>query len=166
MGWTEYEPIVARYRVPIVVTGFEPLDLLEGILMTVRQLEHGRAEVENQYVRAVRRAGNTQAQDAIRAVFRITDRSWRGIGTIPASGLTLADEFGDYDAERRFGVGRLTATEHPACIAGEILTGTKVPTECGAYGTLCTPRSPLGAPMVSSEGTCAAFYTAGRRRSA
>jgi hydrogenase expression/formation protein HypD len=166
MGWTEYEPIVARYRVPIVVTGFEPLDLLEGILMTVRQLEHGRAEVENQYVRAVRRSGNTQAQDAIRAVFRITDRSWRGIGTIPASGLTLADEFGDYDAERRFGVGRLTATEHPACIAGEILTGTKVPTECGAYGTLCTPRSPLGAPMVSSEGTCAAFYTAGRRRSA
>jgi hydrogenase expression/formation protein HypD len=166
MGWTEYEPIVARYRVPIVVTGFEPLDLLEGILMTVRQLEQGRAEVENQYVRAVRRSGNTQAQDAIRTVFRITDRSWRGIGTIPASGLTLADEFGGYDAERRFGVGRLTATEHPACIAGEILTGTKVPTECGAYGTLCTPRSPLGAPMVSSEGTCAAFYTAGRRRSA
>jgi hydrogenase expression/formation protein HypD len=164
MGWTEYEPIAARYRVPIVVTGFEPLDLLEGILMAVRQLETGQATVENQYVRAVRRTGNTDAQDAIRRVFTIADRSWRGIGTIAMSGLVLAEEFAAFDAERRFGVESLTAAENSSCIAGEILTGAKVPTECAAYGTLCTPRSPLGAPMVSAEGTCAAFYAAGRSR--
>jgi hydrogenase expression/formation protein HypD len=164
MGWTEYEPIAARYRVPIVVTGFEPLDLLEGILMAVRQLETGRAAVENQYVRAVRRTGNAEAQDAIRRVFTIADRRWRGIGTIAESGLVLAEEFAVFDAERRFGVESLAATESPLCIAGDILTGTKVPTECAAYGALCAPRSPLGAPMVSAEGTCAAFYAAGRRR--
>jgi len=164
MGWTEYEPIARRYRVPIVVTGFEPLDLIEGILMAVRQLETGRATVENQYVRAVRRTGNTEAQDAIRRVFEIADRSWRGIGMIAKSGLVLAEEFAAYDAERRFGVEMLTAAENSLCIAGEILTGAKVPTECAAYGTLCTPRNPLGAPMVSSEGTCAAFYAAGRSR--
>src|SRR5215475_1415149 len=157
MGWTEYEPIAARYRVPIVVTGFEPLDLLEGILMAVRQLETGRAAVENQYVRAVRRTGNAEAQDAIRRVFTIADRRWRGIGTIAESGLVLAEEFAAFDAEHRFGVESLAATESPLCIAGDILTGTKVPTECAAYGALCTPRSPLGAPMVSAEGTCAAF---------
>jgi hydrogenase expression/formation protein HypD len=166
MGWTEYEPIAARYRVPIVVTGFEPLDLLEGILMTVRQLEQGRAEVENQYARAVRRTGNTDAQDAIRRVFTIADRAWRGIGTIANSGLVLAAEFADYDAERRFGLESLAVAENDLCIAGEILTGTKLPTECDAYGTLCTPRNPLGAPMVSAEGTCAAFYAAGRGRPA
>jgi len=164
MGWTEYEPIAARYRVPIVVTGFEPLDLLEGIVMAVRQLETGRAAVENQYVRAVRRTGNAEAQDAIRRVFTIADRRWRGIGTIAESGLVLAEEFAAFDAEHRFGVESLAATESPLCIAGDILTGTKVPTECAAYGALCTPRSPLGAPMVSAEGTCAAFYAAGRRR--
>jgi hydrogenase expression/formation protein HypD len=164
MGWTEYEPIATRYRVPIVVTGFEPLDLLEGILMAVRQLETGRATVENQYVRAVRRTGNTEAQDAIRRVFTIADRSWRGIGTIAESGLVLVEEFAAFDAERRFGVKSLAAAENSLCIAGEILTGAKVPTECAAYGTLCTPRNPLGAPMVSAEGTCAAFYAAGRRR--
>jgi hydrogenase expression/formation protein HypD len=164
MGWTEYEPIAARYRVPIVVTGFEPLDLLEGILMAVRQLETGRAAVENQYVRAVRRTGNAEAQDAIRRVFTIADRRWRGIGTIAESGLVLAEEFAAFDAEHRFGVESLAATESPLCIAGDILTGTKVPTECAAYGALCAPRSPLGAPMVSAEGTCAAFYAAGRRR--
>ncbi|HEY3007108.1 MAG TPA: hydrogenase formation protein HypD [Micromonosporaceae bacterium] len=163
MGWTEYEPIASRYHVPIVVTGFEPLDLLEGILMAVRQLEAGRAEVENQYARAVRRSGNTEAQDAIRRVFRIGDRTWRGIGIIPASGLTLTEEFSHYDAEQRFAVADLTAREHPACIAGDILKGTRLPTDCTAYGTLCTPRTPLGAPMVSTEGTCAAFYTAGRQ---
>jgi len=163
MGWTEYEPIAQRYHVPIVVTGFEPLDLLEGILMGIRQLEEGRAEVENQYVRAVRRTGNTQAQDAMRRVFRVGDRAWRGIGTIPRSGFMLAEEFAAYDAETRFDVAGLTATEHPACIAGQILKGTRLPTDCTAYGTLCTPRSPLGAPMVSTEGTCAAFYSAGRR---
>jgi hydrogenase expression/formation protein HypD len=164
MGWTEYEPIAQRYRVPIVVTGFEPLDLIEGILMAVRQLETGRATVENQYVRAVRRTGNTEAQVAIRRVFAIADRSWRGIGTIAKSGLVLAEEFAAYDAEHRFGVESLTAAENPLCIAGEILTGAKVPTECVAYGTHCTPRNPLGAPMVSAEGTCAAFYAAGRSR--
>jgi hydrogenase expression/formation protein HypD len=164
MGWTEYEPIARRYRVPIVVTGFEPLDLIEGILMAVRQLETGRATVENQYVRAVRRTGNTEAQVAIRRVFAIADRSWRGIGTIAKSGLVLAEEFAAYDAERRFGVESLTAAENSLCIAGEILTGVKVPTECVAYGTHCTPRNPLGAPMVSAEGTCAAFYAAGRSR--
>ena len=163
MGWTEYEPLAAKYHVPIVVTGFEPLDLLEGILMAVRQLEEGRAEVENQYARAVSRSGNTTAQDAIRRVFQLTDRTWRGIGQIPASGLTLADEYAPFDAERRFGTGDVHAVEEPRCIAGRILTGQALPTDCAAYGTDCTPRRPLGAPMVSGEGTCAAFYTAGRR---
>lgn len=162
MGWTQYEPIAARYRVPIVVTGFEPLDLLEGILLAVRQLEDGRAEVENQYARAVRRSGNTAAQDAISRVFRVTDRTWRGVGPIPASGLALAQEFADFDAESRFAVGAVTAREAPECIAGDILRGTKLPTDCTAYGRACTPRNPLGAPMVSSEGTCAAFHNAGR----
>jgi hydrogenase expression/formation protein HypD len=164
MGWTEYEPIAARYRVPIVVTGFEPLDLLEGILLAVRQLEAGHATVENQYARAVRRSGNTEAQDAIRRVFRVTDRAWRGIGTIPTSGLGLADEYAEFDAERRFDVLDIRAAEHPDCIAGRILTGSAVPTDCAAYGTACTPRTPLGAPMVSTEGTCAAFFSAGRTR--
>ncbi|MFI9811869.1 hydrogenase formation protein HypD [Saccharothrix variisporea] len=162
MGWTQYEPIAARYRVPIVVTGFEPLDLLEGILLAVRQLEDGRAEVENQYARAVRRSGNTAAQDAIGRVFRIIDRTWRGVGPIPASGLALAEEFAEFDAESRFAVGEVTAREAPECIAGDILRGTKLPTDCTAYGRACTPRNPLGAPMVSSEGTCAAFHNAGR----
>jgi len=162
MGWAQYEPIAAKYAVPIVVTGFEPLDLLEGILMTVRQLEQGRAEVENQYARAVRRDGNRPAQLALERVFEVTDRTWRGIGAIPASGLRLADEFAAYDAELRFDVGHIVAAENPLCIAGEVLQGTKNPTDCAAYGRICTPRSPLGAPMVSSEGTCAAFHRAGR----
>jgi len=165
MGWREYEPIAARYRVPIVVTGFEPLDLLEGILMAVRQLESGRCEVENQYARAVRRAGNTEAQDAVRKVFRITDRAWRGIGKLPGSGLELTEEYARFDATRRFDVGGLSPVEDPDCIAGSILTGARLPTDCAAYGTRCTPRHPLGAPMVSSEGTCAAFHAAGRVRS-
>ncbi|GGU16782.1 hydrogenase formation protein HypD [Lentzea flava] len=162
MGWAEYEPIAAAYGVPVVVTGFEPLDLLEGILMAVRQLEEGRAEVENQYARAVRRSGNTAAQDAMRRVFQVTDRTWRGIGPIPASGLGLSPEFAGYDAETRFAVGDLVTRESPDCIAGDILRGTRVPTDCAAYGKTCTPRTPLGAPMVSSEGTCAAFFNAGR----
>ena len=162
MGWREYEPIAARYRVPIVVTGFEPLDLLEGILMAVRQLESGRHEVENQYVRAVRRSGNTEAQDAVREVFRVTDRAWRGIGALPGSGLELTEKYADFDAARRFDVGALSPVEDPECIAGAILTGARLPTDCPAYGTRCTPRHPLGAPMVSSEGTCAAFHAAGR----
>ncbi|MFI8536566.1 hydrogenase formation protein HypD [Streptomyces aquilus] len=165
MGWREYEPIAARYRVPIVVTGFEPLDLLEGILLAVRQLESGRCEVENQYARAVRRAGNTEAQDAVREVFRVTDRAWRGIGKLPGSGLELTEEYARFDAARRFDVGGLSPVEDPECIAGSILTGARLPTDCAAYGTRCTPRHPLGAPMVSSEGTCAAFHAAGRVRS-
>lgn len=163
MGWREYEPLAARYHVPIVVTGFEPMDLLEGILLAVRQLESGRFEVENQYARAVQRDGNPPAQAAIRRVFRVADRPWRGIGRIPASGLVLDDEFAQFDAERRFDVASLTAEENPACIAGAILQGAAVPTQCSAYGGACTPRTPLGAPMVSSEGTCAAYFTAGRR---
>jgi hydrogenase expression/formation protein HypD len=162
MGWTEYEPIAARYRVPIVVTGFEPLDLLEGILMAVRQLEAGRAEVENQYVRAVQRGGNGAAQAAVLEVFEVCDRTWRGIGPIPVSGLRLRERYAAFDAERRFAVGAIRTREHPDCIAGEILQGTKLPTQCAAYRTRCTPRTPLGAPMVSSEGTCAAFHNAGR----
>ncbi len=164
MGWTEYEPIAARYRVPIVVTGFEPLDLLEGILMVVRQLETGRTEVENQYARAVSRAGNTVAQAALRQVFRVVDRTWRGIGPIPDSGFTLTPAFQRYDAEARFGTADVRAQENPACIAGAILRGISEPPDCPAYATRCTPRNPLGAPMVSAEGTCAAYYNAGRRR--
>ncbi|WP_320784594.1 hydrogenase formation protein HypD [Streptomyces sp. CRN 30] len=164
MGWREYEPIAADRRVPIVVTGFEPLDLLEGLLMAVRQLESGRHQVENQYARAVRRSGNTEAQDVIRTVFRVTDRPWRGIGTLPASGLRLADAYARYDAERRFDLAGLRSAEDGECIAGSVLTGARLPTDCAAYGTRCTPRHPLGAPMVSSEGTCAAFYAAGRTR--
>ncbi|NUR62658.1 MAG: hydrogenase formation protein HypD [Catenulispora sp.] len=165
MGWTEYEPIAERYRVPLVVTGFEPLDLLEGILMAVRQLEEGRYEVENQYVRAVRRGGNEIAQDTIRRVFQVSDRIWRGIGTIPASGLALAPEYERFDAAVKFADVSSSVDELPTeCIAGQILTGAKLPTDCPAYGTRCTPMHPLGAPMVSSEGTCAAFHTAGRTR--
>ncbi|WP_215452782.1 hydrogenase formation protein HypD [Streptomyces sp. ATCC 21386] len=164
MGWRDYEPIAGTYGVPIVVTGFEPLDLLEGILMAVRQLEAGRHEVENQYARAVRRSGNTRAQDAVRAVFRVTDRAWRGIGTLPASGLELTDAYRGFDAARRFAVDGPRSVEDPECIAGAVLTGARLPTDCPAYGTRFTPRRPLGAPMVSSEGTCAAFHGAGRAR--
>ncbi len=162
MGWREYEPIAARYRVPIVVTGFEPLDLLEGILMAVRQLESGRCEVENQYIRAVRRNGNEHAQEAVASVFQVADRTWRGVGEIPRSGLELAAAFAEFDAARRFAVEGIETRENPACIAGAILRGTRLPTDCPMYGRACTPRMPLGAPMVSSEGTCAAFYNAGR----
>jgi hydrogenase expression/formation protein HypD len=166
MGWREYEPIAEKYHTPIVVTGFEPLDLLEGILMAVRQLETGTAKVENQYIRAVHRLGNTHAQEAIRRVFSIIDRTWRGVGSIPDSGLTLAPEYAQFDAASRFKVDGIETAEHPACIAGAILRGTMLPTDCIAYGSECTPRMPLGAPMVSSEGTCAAFFNAGRRRDA
>jgi hydrogenase expression/formation protein HypD len=166
MGWREYEPIAEKYHTPIVVTGFEPLDLLEGILMAVRQLETGKATVENQYIRAVHRLGNARAQAAIRRVFSITDRAWRGVGSIPDSGLTLAPEYAEFDAASRFEVDGIETAEHAACIAGAILRGIMLPTDCAAYGSACTPRVPLGAPMVSTEGTCAAFFNAGRRRSA
>jgi hydrogenase expression/formation protein HypD len=164
MGWTEYEPIAARYRVPIIVTGFEPVDILEGMLLAVRQLEDGRHEVENQYVRSVRREGTRPAQDLVRRVFRLTDRQWRGIGAIPASGLQLREEYADFDAEVRFGLEALTVNEPAECRAGDVLRGNLKPTQCPAFGTRCTPEHPLGAPMVSSEGACAAYYNYARFR--
>jgi hydrogenase expression/formation protein HypD len=162
MGWTEYEPIAEKYRVPIVVTGFEPLDILEGILMAVRQLEEGRFEVENQYVRSVRREGNGPAQDLVARVFTLVDRKWRGIGEIPMSGLGISAEFAAYDAEKKFGLEDITAEESPLCHAGDVLRGRIKPRQCPAFGTVCTPEHPLGAPMVSSEGACAAYYNFGR----
>ena len=158
MGYTEYEPIARAYRVPIVVTGFEPLDLLQGIFMCIRQLEAGRAEVENQYARSVRRVGNAEAQRLITEVFEIVPRAWRGIGEIPHSGLGLRAPYTDFDAERRFGLTVPGAPEPEACISGLILQGVHTPPECSAFGTQCTPDHPLGAPMVSSEGACAAYY--------
>lgn len=159
MGYEEYVPIAQKYRVPIVVTGFEPVDILQGVYLCVRQLEEGRAEVENQYVRSVRRAGNVGAQRLIREVFRVVPRQWRGLGEIAESGLGLSEAYAAFDAEERFaGVAGLTAHESPECISGAILTGMKRPLECAAFGTRCTPEQPLGAPMVSSEGACAAYY--------
>ncbi len=166
MGWEEYEPIAAKYKVPIVVTGFEPVDILEGILMAVDQLEAGRHEVENQYVRAVRREGNRPAQQLVAKVFTLVDRKWRGIGAIPMSGLGLRPEFAAFDAERRFDLGHITAEESAECRAGDVLVGRIRPMECAAFGTLCTPERPLGAPMVSSEGACAAYYNFARYRKA
>jgi hydrogenase expression/formation protein HypD len=164
-GWTEYEPIARDYGVPIVVTGFEPLDLLEGIRMAVAQLEEGRAEVENQYVRTVVREGNLAARRVVDEVFETCDRAWRGIGVIPRSGLRLREAYRDHDAEIRFPrTDGVPASESEICIAGEVLRGRAKPHECPAFGTLCTPESPLGAPMVSSEGACAAYFLAGRRR--
>jgi hydrogenase expression/formation protein HypD len=158
MGTAEYEPIAERHRVPIVVTGFEPIDILEGILMCVRQLESGRAAVENQYSRSVRHAGNREARRVLAEVFEIVPQKWRGIGTIPESGLALTAAFADFDAERRFGLTE-TRTEEPSeCISGLVLRGLKKPTECPAFGTRCDPEHPLGATMVSSEGACAAYY--------
>ena len=162
MGYREYEPIASRYRVPIVITGFEPLDLLEGILMAVRQLEQGRAEVENQYARAVDQRGNEAAQKMIARVFSIADRSWRGIGIIPKSGYKLNYEFRDCDAERTFEVANIQAREPAVCISGQVLKGLKKPPDCPAFGRECTPQTPLGATMVSAEGACAAYYNYGR----
>lgn len=162
MGYEEYIPLAEKYRVPMVVTGFEPVDILQGILMTVRQLEEGRFEVENQYSRSVRREGNVPAQQLIRQVFKVTDRGWRGIGTIPNSGYALSEEFATYDAEQRFDVADVKVRESALCIAGQVLQGLKKPVECAAFGKECTPEHPLGAPMVSSEGACAAYYHYGR----
>jgi hydrogenase expression/formation protein HypD len=162
MGYWEYEPLAEKYQVPIVVTGFEPLDLLQGIYMTLQALEEGRHGVENQYTRSVTREGNQPAQRLVGQVFQVCDRQWRGIGLIPNSGYGLRPEFALYDAERRFDLENLTVQESPLCIAGEILQGVKKPYECSAFGTLCTPEHPLGAPMVSSEGACAAYYRYGR----
>ena len=164
MGFEEYLPIAAKYKVPIVVTGFEPLDLLEGIYMTLSQLEEGRHEVENQYARAVRREGNRPAQKTISEVFEIAPRQWRGLGEIPASGFQLRERFQKYDANRRFPYEGEPARESPECISGLILQGIKKPHECPAFAVKCTPENPLGAPMVSSEGACAAYYHYGRRQ--
>jgi hydrogenase expression/formation protein HypD len=158
MGYWEYPPIAEKYHVPIVVTGFEPVDLLRGVLTAVRQLETGKAEVENAYERVVTLKGNEAAQRVIRTVFQPVDRKWRGIGTIPQSGWGLRPEFEAFNAESRFAVGEIFTQESPLCIAGEILQGLKKPLQCTAYGKQCTPQTPLGAPMVSAEGTCAAYY--------
>jgi hydrogenase expression/formation protein HypD len=158
MGYTEYEPIARRHRVPIVVTGFEPLDILQGVAMCVQQLEQGRAEVENQYARAVRRSGNLPAQRLVAEVFEVVPRKWRGIGSIPRSGLGLRGEYAAHDAELRFELAAYAADEPAECVSGLVLQGVMKPHQCLAFGTRCVPEHPLGAPMVSSEGACAAYY--------
>lgn len=162
-GAQEYAALCVRWNVPIVVTGFEPVDLLEGILMAVRQLEAGEARLENQYRRAVRNAGNVPAREAVAAVFEVTDRAWRGLGVIGHSGLALRPRFAKFDALTRFGAGLRPASESGECISGLVLQGLKKPMECPAFATRCTPAHPLGAPMVSSEGACAAYYHYGRK---
>ncbi|MGC1781021.1 MAG: hydrogenase formation protein HypD [Acidobacteriaceae bacterium] len=162
MGYREYEPLSARFKVPIVITGFEPLDILHGTLMTIRQLEEGRAVVENQYSRILGRDGNLPAQRLVASVFEIADRKWRGIGTIPKSGYKLRWEFREHDAEKLFDVKEIDTKEPEACISGQILRGIKKPHDCAAFGTVCTPLHPLGATMVSAEGACAAYYAYGR----
>lgn len=162
MGYRPYHALAAHYGVPIVVTGFEPLDLLEGIRRTVEQLERGEARVENAYERAVSEQGNMVAQATIEEVFCVTDRGWRGLGIIPYSGWCLRDEFADFDAEKKFSVEEVNTLESKQCRAGEILQGTLKPNQCEAFGKTCTPLHPLGATMVSSEGACAAYYNYGR----
>jgi hydrogenase expression/formation protein HypD len=158
MGFHEYPPIAEKYHVPVIVTGFEPIDLLNGLLAAVKQLEAGKAMAENQYQRAVKFEGNESAQRTIRTVFQSTDRKWRGIGVIPQSGWSLTPEFESFDAEKRFDVDNIFTQESPLCIAGEILQGLKKPPQCAAFGKQCTQQTPLGAPMVSAEGACAAYY--------
>ncbi len=162
MGCREYEALSARFKVPIAITGFEPLDILEGTLQVVRQLEAGSARVENQYARAVLREGNAPAQKLVAEVFEICDRKWRGIGSIPKSGYKLRWEFRDHDAERLFEVEEIDTKEPAVCISGQILKGIKKPHDCPAFGAVCTPQHPLGATMVSAEGACAAYYAYGR----
>jgi hydrogenase expression/formation protein HypD len=165
MGYTEYEPIALKHHVPIIVTGFEPLDLLQGIYMCIRQLESGHAEVENQYSRFVRREGNIPAQKLIREVFCVIPRKWRGVGEIPRSGLGLRESYSQFDAETRFGIAHHTADEPAECMSGFVLQGITKPHECPEFGARCTPEHPLGATMVSSEGACAAYYQYRRRKS-
>ncbi len=164
MGYEEYIPLSKRHRVPIVVTGFEPVDILQGVYMTVKQLEEGRCEVENQYTRSVRKEGNMAARKLMAEVFQTVDRKWRGIGEIPMSGYALREEFAAFDAERLFDVARISVQESAQCVAGLVLRGLKKPHECPVFGSLCTPEHPLGAPMVSSEGACAAYYHYDTRR--
>jgi len=158
MGFQEYHSLAENYKIPIVITGFEPLDLVQGIYMAVNQLEKGIYKVENQYTRVVKEEGNKAAIDVINKVFEIGNREWRGIGEIPDSGYKLKKEFRRYDAELKFGIGNMNVPENSDCIAGEILKGIKKPHQCGQFGKTCTPANPLGAPMVSSEGACAAYY--------
>lgn len=162
MGYWEYPPLAEKYQVPIVVTGFEPLDIAQGVLTLVQMLEQGRVGVENAYVRAVTFQGNLPAQQVIGQVLELCDRKWRGIGTIPMSGWRLRPEFREYDAEARFDLGEIHTHESPSCIAGKILQGLAKPHDCPVFGTTCTPERPLGATMVSSEGACAAYYKYGR----
>lgn len=166
MGTSQYLPIAQEHRIPIVVTGFEPLDILQGVYMCVRQLEEGRMEVENQYSRVVRPEGNPAAIAQVRKVFQTVTRKWRGIGEIAASGWALREEYAQYDADRKFELQSVEKKESAECIAGEVLQGHKKPFECSAFGIRCTPESPLGAPMVSSEGACAAYYRYRRRKCA
>ncbi len=158
MGWKEYKPLADKYKTPIIVTGFEPLDILQGIHMCIEQLEEGRHEVQNQYSRAVQKSGNTSAQDLLKKVFTVRHRKWRGIGEIPSSGFGLSDEYESFDAEQRFDVAAKNVQESPECISGQILQGLKKPGECPAFGAKCTPEKPLGATMVSGEGACAAYF--------
>ena len=162
MGYWQYLSLAEKYRTPIVVTGFEPLDVLEGIRRAVKQLEEGRYEVENAYPRAVQLAGNKPAQTMLADVFTVSDRKWRGIGMIPQSGWVLSEAYREFDAAARFDVGNIHTQESPLCRSGEVLQGMIKPNECGAFGKECTPRNPLGATMVSSEGACAAYYQYGR----
>jgi hydrogenase expression/formation protein HypD len=162
MGYEEYIPLAEKYHVPIVVTGFEPIDILHGILLTVRQLEEDRRDVENQYARSVKREGNLPARALLNEIFETTDRMWRGIGTIPKSGYHLRQSYESYDAEKIFEVAGIQTHESPLCIAGQVMQGLKKPHDCTAFGTRCTPEHPLGAPMVSSEGACAAYFHYGK----
>lgn len=164
IGYADYEPIAKRFHIPIVITGFEPVDLLQGILMAVRQLEAGRAEVENQYARVVSREGNPVARDIVEKVFEVCDRKWRGIGLIPKSGYRLRAEFDNYNAERIFNVKDIDTQEPANCISGLVLQGVKKPNDCPSFGRQCTPEHPLGATMVSAEGACAAYYLYGRHK--
>lgn len=158
MGYEEYIPIAEKFKVPIIVTGFEPLDILEGIFMAIKQLESGMYFVENQYSRSVKKEGNIHAKKILNDTFDVVDRQWRGIGIIPMSGLKLKPELEMFDAEKKFQLQNLNRNESELCIAGEVLQGLKKPTECNAFATICKPETPLGAPMVSSEGACAAYY--------
>lgn len=163
MGYNEYIPLSEKYKIPIVVTGFEPVDILQGVYMTVKQLEEDRHEVENQYSRVVTKEGNIAAQKLLEEVFDVVDRKWRGIGTIPKSGFGLNEKYSDFDAEKIFELDDISVEESSLCIAGLVLQGLKKPVECSQFGKTCTPENPLGAPMVSSEGACAAYFHYGKR---
>ncbi len=158
MGYEEYIPLAEKFNVPIVVTGFEPLDILQGVYLTIKQLESGSAQVQNQYSRVVKKEGNSAARKILTEVFDTTDRKWRGLGTIPKSGFKLKEKYANFDSEKIFNVEQIEVEESELCIAGLVLQGTKKPPECSAFGNLCTPEHPLGAPMVSSEGACAAYF--------